>query len=100
MYVYVHMHHMYMYRYGLPHPEVAPNILECVWQRLPKCKTLVIALHVTLTTSEEDVNIQLERFCMGCKLSMERTISAITERVVFQWQKHTDLERKVHYWYC
>ena len=62
---------------------------------------LQIALNVD--TSRDDVSIHPERFCMCCKRSMERSISAITEGVhhkctviPFQWQKHDDLECKVH----
>ena len=66
-----------------------------------QCFYLLVALNVD--TSGDDVSIHSEWFCMHCKCSMVRSISAIMEWVhhkctvmLFQWQKHNDLEWKVH----
>ena len=70
-----------------------------------ECKALSAELKIAfdMDTSGDDVNIHPEMFCMHCKLSMQRTICAITKGVhhkcaviLFGWQKHTDHECKVN----
>ena len=55
-----------------------------------------------IDASGDNVNTHPGRFCLLCKHSVERTISAIMKGVhhkctvsVFQWQKHTDSQCKV-----
>ena len=70
-----------------------------------ECKAFSAELKIAfdIDTSGDDVNIHPEMFCMHCKLSMQRTICAITKGVhpkcaviLFGWQKHTDHECKVN----
>ena len=69
-----------------------------------ECKAFLVDLQIGLNvdTSGDDVSIHPERFCLRCKRSMDRSISAIKEGlhhkctvVLFWWQKHDDLECKV-----
>ena len=39
-----------------------------------------ISFTCNISTSGDDISIQLEWFCMGCKLSMERNISTSHHR--------------------
>ena len=62
-----------------------------------KAVSAELKIAFVMDTSGDDVNIHPEMFCMHCKLSMERTICAITKGVhhkcvviLFEWQKHTD----------
>ena len=70
-----------------------------------ECKAFLADLQIALNvdTSGDDVSIHPERFCMHCKRSMKRSISAIMKGVhhkwtviQFEWQKHDDLYCKVH----
>ncbi|KAL5463678.1 hypothetical protein EMCRGX_G032597 [Ephydatia muelleri] len=69
-----------------------------------ECKAFSAELKIAfdINTSGDDVNIHPEMFCIHCKLSMQRTICAITKGVhhkcaviLFEWEKHTDQECKV-----
>ena len=62
-----------------------------------ECKAFSAELKIAfdIDTSGDDVNIHPEMFCMHCKLSMQRTICAITKGVhhkcpviLFGWQKY------------
>ena len=70
-----------------------------------ECKAFSAELKIAfdVNTSGDDVNIHPEIFCIHCKLSMQRTICAITKGVhhkcaviLFEWEKHTDQECKVN----
>ena len=70
-----------------------------------ECKAFSAELKIAfdIDTSGDDVNIHPEMLCMHCKLSMQRTICAITNGVhhkcsviLFEWLKHTDQECKVN----
>ena len=96
------------------HSEQVPLHCRVCGQRLSKyrarkrtkyvCKTFSAELKIAfdIDTSGDDVNTHPEMFCIKCKLSMERTICAISEGVhhkctvmPFEWQKHPDEECKV-----
>ena len=97
------------------HNQQVPIHCRVCWQRLTKyrakksisyeCKAFSAELKIAfdINTSGDDVNIHPEMFCIHCKLSMQRTICAITKGVhhkcaviLFEWEKHTDQECKVN----
>ena len=63
-----------------------------------------LKIAVDIDTTWDDVNIHPEMFCMHCKLSMQRTIRAVTKGVhqkcavilYLNGKKHTDQECKVN----
>ena len=73
-------------------------------KRERKAFSAELKIAIDIDTSGDGVNIHPEMlFCMHCKLSMQRTICAITKGVhhkcaviLFGWQKHTDHECKVN----
>ena len=82
-------------------------------QRLTKVKTKSIAFQCKaiadklqtafgIDTSGDDLHIHPESMCKCCKLSMDRVISAMKNKVhhrsavvLFQWEKHCNQECKV-----
>ena len=96
------------------HIEQVPMCCRVCGQRLWKSKakqkisyecnafTADLKIAFDIDTSGDDVNTHPGRFCLLCKHSMERIISAIMKGVhhkctvsVFQWHKHTDSQCKV-----
>ena len=92
------------------HIDQVPMCCRVCGQRLWKSKakrkisyecnafTADLKIAFDIDTSGDDVNTHPGRFCLLCKHSMERTISAIMKGVhhkctvsVFQWQKQSNL---------
>ena len=101
-----------IYRNGLAHTASA-QALQSVWAttKIHKHKQTAgydlqsicrLYAHCSLASTPQQM-IHPQRFCICCKLSMQRTVSALIEEVhhrcsitPFQWQRHTNEECKVN----
>ena len=100
-----YMYTVHDYGYALPQPTSSHTLQSISYE----CKAFSAELKIAfdIDTSWDDVNVHPEMFCMHCKLSMQRTICAITKGVhhkcaviLFEWQKHIDHECKVNSTIC